>query len=204
MRPSPSHAHGLRRRTLMALLPAVLAACASRAPRAPRVSLPMLRLSPAAAGLTLAAVQRLSVRRLDGAGVVSNAPSVQTVDLLLSLGAQRLRLAGFSLGQRVLTLDWDGSTLDVKRHPLLPAEVDTDRMLRDLCLVYWPADAVRASLPAGWTLEHDGAGRRLLKADRIVIDIRYTGALDAASNQVELTNRAESYSLSIESQLQSP
>ncbi|MEJ6005063.1 DUF3261 domain-containing protein [Paucibacter sp. AS339] len=187
----------LSRRTALAWGPALallLAACATR-PAAPPL-LPKLHLSPAELGRSLSLVQRLSVYRLDAPEA---AP--QTVEVLLEADASGLRLAGFALGQRVLALQWDGRDLTVQRHLMLPAEVDTDRMLRDLCLVFWPVEALRAHLPSGWTLESDAGERRLLQEGRTVINVGIE-TLGVDGEKIELLNLVEGYRLLIESKPQ--
>lgn len=186
----------IARRSLLLGATVLLGACA--APRAPLVQLPLLRLPPAALGRALSLVQRLSVRRLDAA---ADAPP-QTVEVLLEADGEALRLAGFALNQRVLTMAWDGRELQVKRHPLLPAEVDTDRMLRDLTLVLWPAEAIRAALPAGWTLDADARTRVLRDHGEPRLTIAYGVAVDAPLGPVTLSNLAEGYALEIESRVQ--
>ncbi|MCV2350884.1 DUF3261 domain-containing protein [Paucibacter sp. Y2R2-4] len=187
----------LSRRTALAWGPALallLAACATR-PTAPS-RLPKLHLAPAELGRSLSLVQRLSVYRLD---TPEAAP--QTVDVQLEADAGGLRLAGFALGQRILMLQWDGLQLRVQRHLMLPAEVDTDRMLRDLCLVFWPLEALRAHLPTGWTLEADAGQRLLLQEGRTVIRVGIE-TLGSDGEKIELLNLVEGYRLLIESKPQ--
>ncbi len=177
-----------RRLLLTALL---LAGCAG-APPAPS-ALPLLRLPPAAlGGARFALNQRLTVTRLDQ----PDAPP-QRVDVQLQLDASALLLAGFAFGQRVLLMQWDGRDLQVQRHPMLPAEVDTGRMLRDLCLTFWPAEAVRAALPDGWAWVPTAAGQELQQGGQARLVVRRPGA-----NIVEIVNPAEGYRLLIESQPQ--
>lgn len=160
-------------------------------PAAPRVKLPPLRLPPSALGTaSYAYSQRLSVTRLDRPQA-----RAQQVDLQLQLDASGLLLAGFALGQRVLLMQWDGEQLQVTRHPRLPAEVDTDRMLRDLCLVFWPADAVRAALPADWAWVETAEGQVLRQGDAVHLTVRRP-----TPQQVDLLNTAEGYRLLIDSQ----
>ncbi len=173
------------------LVTALLGACASRAP-APS-TLPALRLPPAALGSARFALsQRLSVTRLDQ----PDAPP-QRVDVQLQLDASGLLLAAFAFGQRVLLMQWNGQELGVQRHAMLPAEVDADRMLRDLCLSYWPAEAVRAALPEGWTWVATPGGQELQQVGQARLVIRRPGA-----NIIEIVNLSEGYHLLIESQLQ--
>lgn len=176
----------MKRRLL--LIAALLAGCATAPPRP--AGLPALRLPPAALGeARFALAQRLSVWRLDA----PDAPP-QRVDVQLQLDATGLLLAGFALGQRVLLMQWDGRALSVQRHPLLPAEVDTERMLRDLCLSYWPTAAVRAALPEGWAWVDVADGLSLQQAGQQRLLLRRPGA-----GLVEILNRAEGYRLLIES-----
>lgn len=178
----------MKRRPL--LIATLLAGCATAPPPS---MLPPLRLPPAAlGGARFALSQRLSVTRLDQ----PDAPP-QRVEVQLQLDASGLLLAGFAFGQRVLLMQWDGKELNVQRHPMLPGEVDTDRMLRDLCLTFWPAEAVRAALPEGWTWEQTAAGQALQQGGQARLVLQRQGA-----NIVEIVNRAEGYRLLIESQPQ--
>lgn len=178
----------MRRRLL--LIAALVSGCATPPPRS---TLPLLRLPPAALGeARFALSQRLSVTRLDR----PDAPP-QRVEVQLQLDASALLLAGFAFGQRVLLMQWDGKDLNVQRHPMLPAEVDTDRMLRDLCLSFWPAEAVRAALPQGWSWEASATGQALRQDGQARLVVSRPGA-----NIVEIVNLAEGYRLLIESQPQ--
>lgn len=173
------------------LITALLTGCASKPPASS--VLPLLRLPPAALGSARYALnQRLSVTRLDQ----PDAPP-QRVEVQLQLDASGLLLAGFAFGQRVLLMQWDGTDLNVQRHVALPAEVDTDRMLRDLCLTFWPAAAVRAALPEGWAWVDTAAGQALQQAGQARLVMQRPGA-----NIVEIVNWAEGYRLLIESQPQ--
>jgi len=192
----------LPRRGFM-LLSAALAACAQAPlpspPAEPWTVLPTLRLAPSLLGVQRYALsQRLSVFRLDAPGA-----EPQTVDVQLQVDADGLLLAGFAIGQRVLLMRWDGHELQVQRHPHLPAEVDTARMLRDLCLVFWPAAVLAAALPAGWRLQEGGPqqDRELWHGDRLALRIQRQGQLNGDS-RVELINHAEGYRLLIQSRPQ--
>lgn len=156
-------------------------------------TLPPLRLPPSQLGGEFSLSQRLSVQRLDAPQA---AP--QVVDVQLELDRDLLNLAGFAVGQRVLRVSWNGQDLQVVRHPRLPPEVDVERMLRDMTLVYWPAQAIRAALPAGWTLEEGAAQRRLLQAGQLRLSLSWQGEL-AADSRIEILNPTEHYRLIIES-----
>jgi uncharacterized protein YbdZ (MbtH family) len=178
----------VRRLIVHALLLAgvlLLAACAGARVRAPAIALPPLQLSPASLGQSLALQQRL---------VFSYGSHRSTLDALLEADADEVRLAVQALGQTGVTLRWDGHALEQQRAPWLPPQVRGERVLDDLQFALWPADAVRAALPAGWTLvegdttrqlEHDGTPWLVLERH------------DAAHQT--LRNLAEGYALDIES-----
>jgi hypothetical protein len=178
--------------TTAALL--VLTACATAPtrPPAPTVALPSLALSPAAFGDAVSLSQRLSFAHdLDPGGP-------RTLEALLEIDVAALRLAGFALGQRVFTLRWDGAALDEERDPHLPAQIQSRQVLRDVQLVYWPAEAVRAALPPGWTLEDAHGHRALLHDGTPWVTVRYEGEPRWVGS-TELVNLAEHYRLTIES-----
>lgn len=178
------------RRLIAVLLSLLLAACASLPP-AP--ALPPLQIAPAAFGAPLLLAQRLTVEEAPAAP--DQPPAERQLDTLLQLDGERLQLVALALGQRVLTLNWDGRELAVQRHPLLPASVDAARVLRDIALVFAPVEALRAALPAGWRLEESAGERRLLLGAEQQLGVRYL----QGHRLVEIDNRAERYRLRIAS-----
>lgn len=186
------------RRLIVLLAAALLAACAQTAAPPPAASLPALRLSPASFGGSLSVVQRLTVQQLPAAA--RRPPPEQSLEGQLEIEPGELRLAAFALNQRVLMLRWDGLALQTQRHALLPAEVDAERVLRDVQLVYWPLAAVAAALPPGWTVADAHSQRRLSFGDQVQVLIDYAG-LPRWQGRAELDNRREGYRLTIESSL---
>jgi len=187
------------RRLIVLLAAALLAACAQTAapPAAPpTASVPALRLSPASFGASLSLAQRLTVRQLPAAA--RRPVPEQSLEAQLEIEAGELRLAAFALNQRVLMLRWDGLALQTQRHALLPAEVDAERVLRDVQLVYWPLAAVAAALPAGWTVADADSQRLLSFGDQVQVLIDYAGQ-PRWQGRAELDNRREGYRLTIES-----
>ncbi|CAM3649454.1 DUF3261 domain-containing protein [Corallococcus sp. ZKHCc1 1396] len=183
------------RLAITALLTATLVACATAPrpkPAAPGEPLPELRLSPAALGTSVSLTQRLEFAHEADPG------GPRSLEALLEVDAEWMQLAGFAMGQRILTLRWNGTTLDEERDPRLPAQFQSAPVLRDVQLVYWPADAVRAALPPGWTLE-EGPGRRALsKNGREWVTVRYDGEPRWAG-RTQLLNLSEHYRLTIDS-----
>lgn len=177
-------------RPLILLGALLLAGCQSLPPPA---RLPALQIAPAAFGAELSLAQRLTVT--DAPEDPNGAVTERQLDTLLQVDATQLQLAGLAFGQRVLTMQWDGRELQVKRHPMLPAAVDPARVLRDVALVFAPLPALQAALPEGWTLVEAGNERSLRQAGEARLTVRY---LDGRK-RVEIDNRAEHYQLRIES-----
>lgn len=98
------------------------------------------------------------------------------------------------MGQTGVRMVWDGKQLQQTRAPWLPPQVRGERVLDDLQFALWPADAIRAVLPAGWTLD-DADGIRRLQQDGQTWLERDT----LPDSRVRLRNLAEGYELVIES-----
>lgn len=167
------------------VLSLMVAACASRPVHAPgaQAPAPILHLSPASLGHGLALQQQLEFRF---------GSHRQTVDALLEADASEVRLALQAMGQNALRLRWDGMHLQETRASWLPAALQSERVLSDLQLVYWPAAEIRRVLPAGWEVRDDAGSRQLLQAGDVVVDVRFP-----ATGRVELTQRREGYRLII-------
>jgi len=173
--------NGLWRAPGALLLAAVLAACAAP----PLETSPHLRLSPASLGTSLALQQRLTATARG---------QTRQMDVLLEADAQSVRLAVLGLGQTAARLEWDGTTLTESHAAWWPTAVSGERVLRDLQLMLWPAGAVSAALPAGWSLD-TSAGLRVLSRDgQPVIRVQYDSPLSA-----ELTHMREGYAVRVES-----
>jgi hypothetical protein len=148
----------LRRAWLMLpalLLLLILSACSS-IPNTAKPAAPArlgLKLPPATLGQSLSLQQHLIVER-EG--------RTDELDTALEIDADQLTLVGLAFGQRVMTLQYDGKELKTWRHFMLPPQVRGEDVLEDLQLTLWPADALRAALPAGWDLQDmaKGAGQR--------------------------------------------
>lgn len=172
-------------RLALALLPWVAAmlvgACAANAP----VSLPSLAVSPGAMARPVVAQQRMTLlahgRR-------------QQLQLALEIDAEGVRIAVFDLGQTVARLAWDGRELEVASAPGWPQAVQPSQMLALVQLVHWPAAALRAALPLGWTLEDDGDRRVLHRGGDPVLSIAYT-----AGDRVEIRAAHDAFEVLIES-----
>lgn len=173
-------------RAFFAFAMLLLAACAQSPPR-PAAALPALRLPPASMGKPLSLQQRLHFEF--GA-------QQRDLDALLEADLGEVRLLVQAMGQSGVRLRWDGTTLDQQRAPWLPPAVRGERVLDDLQFALWPAQAIRAALPPGWTLEERDGVRSLQRDGRTWL--RASG--DAARGQALLENLADGYRLRIESE----
>jgi hypothetical protein len=165
-----------------AVLALSLLACAAPGVPAPA---PLLRLAPSSLGQTLALQQRLTVQTQGRS---------QQLDVALEADAQSVHLAVLDLGQVVARLEWDGQVLRESRAAGWPDAVRGERILSDLQLVYWPAEAIRAALPMGWTLAAQDGTRTLRSGERTAVQVRYP-----AAGAAELDNLVERYRIRIES-----
>jgi hypothetical protein len=168
------------------LLVLALVGCATHGAQPARLG---LKLQPAALGASISVQQHLTVEREGG---------IDELDAALEIDAEKINLVGLALGRRVLTLRYDGKTLDAWRNPQFPSQVRAEDVLEDLQLTLWPADAIRADLPVGWRIEENGLRRTLLLNGTPVMVIEYSGA-PRWSGKVVLSNLRYRYRLTIES-----
>lgn len=138
---------------------ALLPGCAPPPTRPPVDAAPLFALAPSALPGGLAEQQRLSFQHRDRR---------DTVDAQVEADADAVRLVIHGQGQVALRLQWDGEQLVQTRRPGLPDSLDGARVLSDLQLVFWPAGALRAALPDGWTLVEAGGLRTLSDAQGTV------------------------------------
>jgi hypothetical protein len=166
----------------------MLGGCAAT-PTAPPPARLTLKLTPASLGETIALQQHLKVER-NG--------RIDELDAALEVDPGHIELVGLALGQRVLSLDYDGKELKSWRHVMLPAQVQAEDVLQDLQLVMWPVAAIGSALPVGWRIEDVGLRRTLYQEDMPVTVIDYSG-VPRWSGAVTLENLRFHYRLTIQS-----
>jgi len=98
------------------------------------------------------------------------------------------------MGQTGVRMVWDGQHLEQTRAPWLPPQVRGERVLDDLQFALWPAAAIRAALPDGWSLQEADGVRSLVQGGTPWL-VRET----LPDGRVRLRNLAEGYELVIES-----
>mgnify|MGYP001150737533 CR=1 FL=1 len=178
---------GWLRLALSACLLALAACTTAPASQAPaRLG---LKLAPASLGANISLQQHLTVERHG---------RVDQLDAALEVDRQQFSMVGLVLGQRVLSMNYDGKTLQSWRHPMLPSQVRVEDVMEDTQLTLWPLAAIREALPAGWQIEQQGLRRTLSLQGEPVMVIDYS-APTPWDGKVELNNLRYHYRLTIES-----
>lgn len=182
----------MRIRIIFSAVCLLLSGCMLKPPVQPVVPPPLtfgLNLSPASFGQTISVQQHLTLER---------AGSSQELDAALEIDPRQLHLVGLVMDQRVLTLTYDGKTLQVWRHVRLPKEVSGEKVLEDLELTLWPIGPLRQALPAGFRIEQQTRSRTLLFDGQVVEVIDYSNK-EHWTGRVTITNLRYHYRLIIQS-----
>ena len=169
----------------LAAVAAVLVSLLGCATAPPGPVSPQLRLSPASLGTTLALQQQLTV---------TVAEQAHRLEVLLEADPQAVRVAVLSLGQTAARLEWDGVNVTQSRASWWPEAISAERILDDMQLMLWPAAAVSAGLPPGWSLTSSKALRVLSRDGQAVVQVRYE-----APNISELVHLRQGYRVRVES-----
>lgn len=143
-----------------------------------------LRLSPASLGRELQLAQRVTVVRGE---------ERRSFDAQLEVDASAVRIAAVAMGQTIATLVWDGKTLEQRVSVHVPPAVTASRILSDVQLAWWPVEAIRAGLPAGYVLAEENGNRVLTEQGAPFASVVYEGGL------VKLTHARFGYVLEIQS-----
>lgn len=176
---------------LLAAIALYVLSCTGAAPQPARLG---LQLAPVTLGRSLSLQQHL---------VVERPGRIDELDTALEVDSERLDLIGLALGQRVLSLRYDGRALQSWRHPLVPEQLRGEDVLEDLQLTLWPLEVIRTALPIGWSIEDVGRRRTLRWSGEPVLVIDYS-AEPRWSGKIELTNLRYHYRLIIESVASGP
>lgn len=181
----------LRTGALICVLACALAACTTTQPQAPATALARLglMLAPASLGASISLQQHLTVERQG---------RIDQLDAAVEVDQQQFNMVGLAFGQRVLSMNYDGKTLQSWRHPMLPSQVRVEDVMEDTQLTLWPLAAIRAALPPGWQIEQQGLRRTLSLQGEPIMVIDYS-APTPWDGKVELNNLRYHYRLTIES-----
>lgn len=144
-----------------------------------------LKLAPATLGKSISLQQHLIANYADHKG---------ELDTVLEIDPQHLSLVGLMFGQRIMTLYYDGKTLQVWRNPRVPSQISGENILEDIELTLWPADVIQKALPANWKIEENNKQRIILLNNKPIIFITYLN-----DNTVTLKNLRYHYQITIQS-----
>lgn len=125
----------------------------------------------------------------------------QQLPVQLELTGNDLVLAGFaSWGSRLLSLDYDGLTLDTY---VMAGLADTlpppEQVLFNVMITLWPLDAWQSSLESiNWQLNEDGNHRILRdESGNIILDVGYDSITDKLSGDITLSSPHLGYIITI-------
>lgn len=178
-------------RALLAALVLHALGCAGAPQPAARLG---LKLPPATLGVSLSLQQHLTIERPG---------RVEELDTALEIDAERLAMVGIAMGQRILTLHYDGREIQSWRHPLVPEQLRGEDVLEDLQLTLWPMAVVEKALPPGWSIEETAWRRTLSLLGEAVMIIDYS-ATPRWRGKIALTNLRYNYRLTIQSVASGP
>jgi hypothetical protein len=158
-------------------------------PAPPKADELLLALPPSALGRQLHLAQRIGVTRGE---------SHWSFEAQLEAEPDEVRVAAFALGQTVARMVWNGVRLEETHSTHVPDAVTPARILSDLQLAWWPEEAVRAGLPAGFAVSTTGSVRAVTRGGQPFAQVRYEGA-GPIWPKMELKHLAYGYTLEIES-----
>jgi hypothetical protein len=148
--------------------------------------LPLLKIPPATLGAKTVE-QRLTIVW----------PGKQrTLEMVLDIGADTLSVVSLAFGARLFSFDYDGRKI-TETQPL-PGGLSATRITNDLLLAYAPLDALRAALPAGWTIHEEQGRRQVFLDEKLNISIHYVEGLPW-QGRVVFDNHALHYQLTLDS-----
>ena len=142
---------------------------------------------------------RISVRQLV---TIEHNGNAMSFEALLNIQPTEVNLVAVDpLGQRALTLNWDGAKLVVEKAPFLPDSVRPDCLLADLIAVYWPAPVVQRALAVTGAKVEDHGNRRIIAAggtELLKADYTWT-AKSGLVGTMKYTNLSWGYTVSVKS-----
>lgn len=124
-----------------------------------------------------------------------------TLQCIVQIDGAHLRVVGVTaLGQRVFTIEHDGTSIRAERSPFAPEQLRPEAILADIQLAYWPLAVLQAAAPPGTRVVEPRAGqRRLLRDGALIAEVHYADA-DPWNGRLWLVNAEHGYSLDIRSQ----
>ncbi len=106
-----------------------------------------------------------------------------------------------ALGQRAMSLEWNGHDWKVETAPLVPSALHPEWLVADVQLALWPLATLQAVYkPAGWDVTEPGGGVRRLRHDgKLVAEVAYADA-DPWRGRYWISNFRYGYALSVQAE----
>jgi len=153
--------------------------------------LPLLEIAPATLG------ERTVEQR-----VTITWPNEQrTLETVFDIRSDTLTVIGLALSARLFSFDYNGKEIIETQPP--SGGLSAVRIMNDLLLAYAPLDALRAALPAGWTVREEQGRRQVFLDETLNISIHYVDGLPW-QGRVVLDNHALRYQLTLDSHEATP
>jgi hypothetical protein len=110
-----------------------------------------------------------------------------------------------ALGQRALTVIWDGRDWKIDAAPAVPSQLRPQWLLADMQLALWPLAVLQTAYqPAGWQISESGGGMRLLRHEgKLVAEVNYADT-DPWHGRYWISNFRYNYALAIEAESNAP
>jgi len=148
--------------------------------------LPLLKISPATLG----------VRTVEQRSVITWPGEQRTLETVLDIHDDTMTVIGLAFGARLFSFDYDGKKIVETQS--LPGGLYATRMMNDLLLTYTPFDALRAALPANWTVHEEEGVRQVFLDGALNISIHYAEGSKWQGRAV-FDNHALHYQLTLDS-----
>ena len=106
-----------------------------------------------------------------------------------------------ALGQRAMSVDWNGRDWKVESAPMVPTAMRPEWLVADLQLALWPLASLQAAYrPAGWDVSDPGGGVRRLRHDgKLVAEVHYADA-DPWHGRYWISNFRYGYAISVQAE----
>jgi hypothetical protein len=177
------------------LMGALLASCAT-APADQSVATTRVvwqPLPPSTLGAARTASQRLRAAFAD---------EEISIDCAVNVSADRITVIGLMpAGPRMFTVSYDGQRVEAEASREVPRAFESERLLNDLQLVFWPRAALEHAFEnSRWHLtEPDDRTRRLHREGKLVTEVHYASA-DPWTGRAWLVSFDGSYTMTIDSE----
>jgi hypothetical protein len=127
-----------------------------------------------------------------------------TLRCVVRASPQRVEMVALTaLGQRAMSIDWNGSDWKVETAPMVPSAMRPEWLVADMQLALWPLAALQTAYkPAGWEVTEPGGGvRRLRHNGKLIAEVHYADA-DPWHGRYWISNFRFDYALSVQGEAQ--